>query len=94
MKNPYEVLGLTQEASNEEINLGFKEAVKQNIKSRLHTQAELMTARQQLLSPARRLAADFLYPVRPKAKRPRKLTWPTLAEVNLDLFNSDAHDSL
>lgn len=95
MKNPYEVLGINQDASDFEINQGFNRAVVQNAKLRQHTQPELMAARQQLLSPPRRLVADFMYPARPRAKRPKALAWPGLGdESTFPSFSLNAHDSL
>lgn len=94
MKNPYEILGLSQEATEADITQGFNRALMHNMKSKQYTPAELMAARKQLLTPARRLVADLVYPARPKAKRPRKMNWPALQEVNLDLLSNDAYDSL
>ena len=95
MKNPYEVLGIKQDLSTAEINQGFNLAQMKNMKTKQHTAGELMTARQQLLSPARRLAADFVYPSRPRARRPRAIVWPdTSKEIPLTSFSSDAYSSL
>lgn len=95
MKNPYEVLGVRQDVTAAEINQGFNQAQMKNMKSRQHTAGELMTARQQLLSPARRLAADFVYPSRPRARRPRAIVWPdTSKEISLTSFLPDAYSSL
>lgn len=95
MKNPYDVLGVSQDATAAEINQGFNLAQMKNMKSRQHAPAELMTARLQLVSPAQRLAADFTYPVRPRAKRPKALVWPdTTEDTSLTQFCPDAHSSL
>lgn len=95
MKNPYEVLGVSQDASHAEIIAGFKVALMKDRKAKQHTQADLMGAQKQLLSATRRLAADFMYPTRPRAKRPKALVWPEdAAAVSLTSFQLDAYNSL
>lgn len=95
MKNPYEVLSVSQDALAAEINHGFNLAQQKNMQTKQYTSAELMAARQQLLSPARRLVADFMHPSRPRAKRPRAFLWPEVTkQIPLDLFSLDAYSSL
>lgn len=95
MKNPYEVLGIKQDASAIEINQGFNTARMLNLKTGQHSQPELAAARQQLLSPPRRLVADFMYPARPRAKRPKVIAWlGPGAENMLPTFALNVHDSL
>jgi hypothetical protein len=91
MTNPYELLGISQDASDMEINRGFNVV----LKTKRFTHPELMAARQQLTQPARRLAADFMHPARPRAKRPRAIAWSEAAqEISLASLLPDAHDSL
>lgn len=95
MKNPYDVLGVSQDATAVEIHQGFNLAQMKNMKSRQYASAELMTARNQLVSSAQRLAADFTYPVRPRAKRPKSFVWADNTEdISLTQFLPDAYSSL
>jgi hypothetical protein len=76
MKNPYEVLSVSQNA-----NVAEK-----------YTNQEIAYAYSQLLKPSKRLAADFLFPSKIKAKRPKLLQViiDTEENVNIDenAFNS------
>lgn len=83
MKNPYEVLKLNQNATKQEIAKALIFAQKDNMKSKQFTPQELMLAQKQLLAPAKRLAADFMFPAKYKTKRPVKL------EANIKLHNID-----
>lgn len=95
MKNPYDILGIQQDAPMADISKGFNLALVQNMKTKLHTPQEMMQAKTQLSDPARRLAADFMYPAKPRAKRARALTWPTPNQlIEIEALNPDAHDSL
>jgi len=76
MKNPYEILGVSQDATGAEIILGLKKAQVENMKTKRYQLSELQAAQRQLQSPAKRLVADFLYPSRPKSKRPKNFTLP------------------
>ena len=67
MKNPYEVLKLNQNATKQEIAKALIFAQKDNMKSKQFTPQELMLAQKQLLAPAKRLAADFMFPAKFKA---------------------------
>lgn len=95
MKNPYDVLGVSQDATAAGINQGFNLALMKKKQNPQHSHDDLMTARKQLTSPAQRLAADFTYPVRPRAKRPKSFVWPDTAEnISLSEFLPDAYSSL
>ncbi len=95
MKNPYEVLRLPQDAAEADINLAFKQAQMANLKTKEFSLTELSQARVQLVTPAKRLAADFLYPARPRAKRPRPFAGlAPEAPVSLAELSPDAHDAI
>ena len=95
MKNPYEVLKLNQNATKQEIAKALIFAQKDNMKSKQFTPQELMLAQKQLLAPAKRLAADFMFPAKYKTKRPVKLEVNIkLQNIDLASINEDAFDSL
>lgn len=95
MKNPYEVLKLNQNATKQEIAKALIFAQKDNMKSKQFTPQELMLAQKQLLAPAKRLAADFVFPAKYKTKRPVKLDANIkLQNIDLTSINEDAFDSL
>jgi len=91
MKNPYEILGLSQDATGPEIAMGLKRAQVENLKTKRYQLVDLQAAQRQLQSPAKRLAADFLYPSRPKAKRPKNIVLPI--DENPVSFTSLAPDA-
>jgi hypothetical protein len=95
MKNPYEVLKLNQNATKQEIAKALIFAQRDNMKSKQFTPQELMLAQKQLLAPAKRLAADFMFPAKYKTKRPIKLE-ANIKIQNIDLtsINENAFDSL
>ncbi|MCB0536177.1 MAG: hypothetical protein KDE33_01495 [Bacteroidetes bacterium] len=91
MKNPYEVLGVTQDATKKEIIKGKMTAMKQ----RIYTLQEIQLAEKQLLNPAKRLVADFMYPSKIKAKRPKLLSIDIKPEnISINDINDNAFDSL
>ncbi len=90
MKNPYEVLGVGQDATKKEIVRGKMKAMKQ----RLYKLQEIQLAEKQLLSPTKRLVADFMYPSKIKAKRPKLLRIETKpADISINDINENAFDS-
>lgn len=95
MKNPYEILKVSQNATKQEIAKALIFAQKDNIKSKQFTPQELMIAQKQLLAPSKRLASDFMFPAKYKTKRPMKLE-PNVELQNIDLacINEDTFDSL
>jgi hypothetical protein len=88
MKNPYEVLSVSQNANVAEITKAKMKAMM----ARKYTNQEIAYAYSQLLKPSKRLAADFLFPSKIKAKRPKLLQViiDTEENVNIDenAFNS------
>ena len=91
MSNPYEILKVTQDADKKEIMKAQIIAMKE----RKYSLPEIHSAARQLLDPAKRLAADFMYPTKVKAKRPQKITIEfEVPEFNLNEIDDNAFDSL
>lgn len=65
MNNPYEVLGISQNATKNEILKARTDAMK----ARVFRLPDIHIAEKQLLNPTLRLAADFISPTRIKANR-------------------------
>lgn len=91
MSNPYQILKVSQDADKKEIMRAQIIAMKE----KKFPLQEIATAARQLLDPAKRLAADFMFPAKIKAKRPQKI-FVELPEVTLKLDDIDdnAFDSL
>ena len=91
MKNPYTILGVNQDADKAEIMKAKMFAMK---KKEFPLQ-EIAVAEKQLLDPAKRLAADFMFPAKIKAKRIQNIqSTLTYKEINTDTLNENAFDSL
>lgn len=91
MKNPYTILGVNQDADKAEIMKAQMFAMK---KKEFPLQ-EIAVAAKQLLDPAKRLAADFMFPAKIKAKRIQPIqSTLTYKEINTDTLNENAFDSL
>ncbi len=91
MKNPYLVLEVSQDASKAEI----MKAQMRAMKKREYSLQEIQLATKQLLDPAKRLAADFLYPTKIKSKRIHTIRNDlTLKELRYGNINEDAFNSL
>ena len=91
MKNPYTILGISQDATNQEIILSVAKAMK----SRIYSTREVAEARATLSKPASRLAADFTFPIFAQ-KREINLIEPTLKAtgISINSLNPDKYDSL
>ena len=89
MKNPYTILGVSQDATNQEI----MRAVAVAMRNRIYSTREIAEARAILSKPASRLAADFTFPIFRKNITPIE---PTLKSTGLtvDKLNIDKYDSL
>lgn len=59
MRNPYQILEVTQDANNAQI----LKAMQMAMRKRQYPNTEIAQARAQLSKPATRLAADFTFPV-------------------------------
>lgn len=93
MENPYIVLGLEnqQNVTKNEIKIAQMKAM-QNKKYPL---SEIANAARQLLDPGKRLAADFMYPAKIKAKRPQKIEIDVkISNLDVNNINENAFDSL
>lgn len=91
MKNPYQVLGIAQDATNNEIIRAQAFAMK----SHRYTAREIAEARVTLSKPATRLAADVTFPIFPDFGeiKPLKAT-TTPSTLNVEQLNADKYDSL
>lgn len=91
MKNPYIILEVNQDATKGEIMKAQMIAMKKKV----YSLQEIQVATRQLLDPAKRLAADFMFPVKIKAKRIMPIQ-SNLAykEINLNALNENAFNSL
>ncbi len=93
MKNPYTILGLekNQNANRKEIMAAQMKAMK----DKTFSLPEIATAARQLLDPAKRLAADFMFPSRIKSKRPQKIILDFEVEkISLSEIDENAFDTL
>jgi len=91
MKNPYTILGVSQDAEKGEIMKAHMFAMKK----KEYSLQEIHIATKQLLDPTKRLAADFMFPAKIRARRMQliqsKLTY---REINVNVLNENAFDSL
>ena len=91
MTNPYTILCVSQDADKAEIMKAQMLAMK---KKEFPLQ-EIAVATKQLLDPAKRLAADFMFPAKIKAKRIQPIqSTLTYKEINTDSLNENAFNSL
>lgn len=91
MSNPYETLKVTQDADKKEIMKAQMLAMKE----RRHSLQEIQIAVRQLLDPAKRLAVDFMFPSKIKAKRPQKISIDIpVAKIDLNDIDENTFDSL
>jgi hypothetical protein len=91
MKNPYLILGVSQDAENAEIMKAQMIAMQK----KEYSLQEIAVAAKQLLNPAKRLAADFMFPSKIKAKRIQFIKSNLVyQEITINDMNEDALDSL
>ena len=91
MSNPYEILKVTQDADKKEIMKAQMLAMKE----RRYSLQEIQIAVRQLLDPAKRLAADFMFPSKIKAKRPQKILIDVpVDKIDLNDIDENTFDSL
>ncbi len=91
MKNPYTILGVSQDATSQEII----RAVATAMRKREYSTREIAEARAILSKPATRLAADFTFPIFPVRKKVSQIK-PTLKATGLtvDQLNPNKYNSL
>lgn len=91
MKNPYSILGVSQDAEKDEI----MKAQMLSMKKKEYSLQEIAIAARQLLNPAKRLAADFMFPARIKARRIQIIQSNLdYQDINVNALNEDAFDSI
>ena len=91
MTNPYTILGVSQDADKAEIMKAQMLAMK---KKEFPLQ-EIAIAAKQLLDPAKRLAADFMFPAKIKTKRIQPIQSTLIhKEINVNALNENAFNSL
>jgi len=91
MKNPYTILGVSQDDEKAEI----KKAQMIAMKKKEYPLQEIAIAAKQLLDPAKRLAADFMFPAKIKARRIQIIQSNlSYQEINTNNLNENAFDSI
>ena len=91
MTNPYTILEVSQDADKAEIMKAQMFAMK---KKEFPLQ-EIAIAAKQLLDPAKRLAADFMFPAKIKTKRIQPIQSTMIhKEINVNALNENAFNSL
>ena len=91
MNNPYTILGVNQDAEKAEI----MKAQMLAMKDKKYSLQEIQIAAKQLLDPSKRLAADFMFPAKIKAKRIQVIQSNlSYQEININALNEDAFDSI
>lgn len=91
MNNPYTILGVSQDAEKVEIMKSQMLAMKK----KEYSLQEIAIAARQLLDPAKRLAADFMFPARIKARRIQIIQSNLdYQDINVNALNEDAFDSI
>jgi len=91
MKNPYEILGIKQDATTTEIVRSQMAA----LRLRKYTQKEIAEAQATLRKPAQRLAADFTFPIFPNENieplvssiKSKDIKWSSIDENKYDSLN-------
>lgn len=91
MKNPYTILNVSQDADKSEIMKSQMFAMKK----KEYSLQEIAVAAKQLLDPAKRLAADFMFPSQIRVKRIQTVQSSlSYKEINVNTLNENAFDSL
>ena len=91
MKNPYTILEVSQDADK----AGIMKAQMFAMKKKEYPLQEIAVAAKQLLDPAKRLAADFMFPSQIRVKRIQTLQSSlSYKEINVKTLNENAFDSL
>jgi hypothetical protein len=91
MKNPYIILGVSQDTEKAEIMKAQMNAMK----DKKFSLQEIQIAAKQLLDPAKRLAADFMFPAKIRAKRIQIVKSNLVyQEINTNDLNENAFNSL
>lgn len=89
MINPYEILGVNQNAPMKDIVRAMALAITR----RQYSQQDIAAARVQLSTPAKRLAADFTFPIIPTAAID-KINLPDIEDMDVNSFDENKYDTL
>lgn len=91
MRNPYEILEVSQDANNPQILKAMTTAMRKGV----YSKTDIAQARAQLSKPATRLAADFTFPIFESYDNLEPLV-PTLDPdiIDINSINADAYNSL
>ena len=91
MRNPYEILEVSQDANNPQILKAMTTAMRKGG----YSKTDIAQARAQLSKPATRLAADFTFPIFESYDNLEPLV-PTLDPdiIDINSINADAYNSL
>jgi hypothetical protein len=91
MISPYLILNIKQDSDKKQI----LKAQILAMKNKIYTLQEIAKATKILLDPSKRLAADFMFPAKIKAKRPSKISVDfQFEEITLNDINENAFDSI
>jgi DnaJ-class molecular chaperone len=91
MKNPYTILGVSQDAEKADV----MKAQMMAMKDKKYSLQEIQIAAKQLLDPAKRLAADFMFPAKIKARRIQIIQSNLdYQDINVNGLNENAFDSI
>lgn len=91
MKNPYDILGVPQNATKVQI---VKAQVKA-LREKKHDAREIASAQKELSNPARRLAVDFTFPILPEARAINKLEATVKSkEMDINDFDPNKYNTL
>jgi len=91
MTNPYQILMVSQDADKAMIMKAQMAAMRE----KKYSIQEIQLAAKQLLDPAKRLAADFMFPSKIKAKRIQKIVFNApVDDFNVNEIDENAFDSL
>ena len=91
MKNPYSILGVSQDVEKADI----MKAQMMAMKDKKYSLQEIQIAAKQLLDPAKRLAADFMFPAKIKARRIQIIQSNLdYQDINVNALNENAFDSI
>lgn len=91
MKNPYDILGVPQNATKVQI---VKAQVKA-LREKKHDARDIASAQKELSNPARRLAVDFTFPILQEVREIKTLEASVKSkEMNINDFNPNKYNSL
>jgi len=91
MSNPYEIIKVNQDADKGEIMKAQMLAMKE----KKYSLQEIAIAVRQLLDPAKRLAADYMFPTKIKSKRIQKIVVEIpVDKIDLNDIDENTFDSL